>query len=552
MVGIILNQDIGNKTEVYTFHDSTEAIKWVNDLEDSTENFLHALISEMPYPLTIVFESDYVEKVFRDTYYTYFSRKFVSLPRNCQRLAFFKGEYKYEDFLNADESSHYLMQKSILGTITIKPTRITGSNCSMGRCLLNPYRFEKLEKYYFRTTSFKVSVLGTEYMIEAFPSSGQDGEMMSCSETCLWEIMEYYGSRYGYYRTVLPSEIISSLDRIVKERVLPSQGLTYEEITNLLKEFGFEPKVYSREAYLETEFNHELTWEEMFHASEDKISKYRKLFHCYVESAVPTIAGIRGLRGEGHSVVCIGHGSVAYERNVDNLQYTERNGFKFLESYQFVDEYVFVDDNRPFYTLERFDEYNDENVAMEEDGIVSDSPTDSDNHRRKIVFFSAPLYKHVYMEAEGADLIFDGFLDLLEDYLPELFQWCNGRYVIKRVYLATSNNYKHYHIVTAKALDEKYYYSRSGYPKMIWVCELADYQRWRSRDKNCVIGQIVLDATASNAEKFNGILEVRFGRHIARSLKKAPLSDIFEQLQQEQDGWCDILPYYYNNLKKGG
>src|SRR5699024_1944130 len=141
----------------------------------------------------------------------------------------------------------------------------------------------------------------------------------------------------------------------------------------------------------ETEFNYDLTWEEVFHAEESKISKYRKLFHCYVESAVPIIVGIRGLRGEGHSVVCIGHGSVAYERNVGNLQYTERNGFKFLDSYQFVDEYVFVDDNRPFYTLEKFDEYNDEDVAMEVDGFVGDSPTDLDNHRRKIVFFSAPL-----------------------------------------------------------------------------------------------------------------------------------------------------------------
>ena len=60
MVGIVLNKDIRNNTEVYTFHDSAEAIKWVNGLEDAAENFLHALISEMPYPLTIVFESDYV------------------------------------------------------------------------------------------------------------------------------------------------------------------------------------------------------------------------------------------------------------------------------------------------------------------------------------------------------------------------------------------------------------------------------------------------------------------------------------------------------------
>lgn len=528
-----------SNVEVYLFSDTEDIQGFLKKIDNAIENNLLNLISEMNYPLTVVYEADYIDRVFRDTYYTYFSRKFIPMMRNCQRLTFFSGEYSYEDFLEAAECQdlHEKLEEALLGTIIIKPTRIDDSNCSMGRCLLDPFKFEKTKRYYLRTTSFTISILGNEYNINAFPSSGQDGETMSCSETCVWEVMEYFGSRYPYYRTVLPGEIINNIDQTAKERVLPTQGLTYEQVTNLLKSFGFEPKLYSKKAYVEAGEEQELSWGNVYCASPKKVERFRKIFHYYVESAIPVIVGIRGQKGAGHSIVCIGHGKIEHDKELSALQQTKYGNYKFLDSDQFVNDYVFVDDNHVFYSIEKFDEFS---ISNSSDGI------------RKVAFFAVPLYKHVFLEADGANVIFDEFLSLVGDYLQGLLEGNNNDYLIKRVFLATSNNYKRYHLMAAKSLDEKFFYAQLNYPKMIWVCEICDYERWKNENDLCVIGEIVLDATASNAEKLNSILEVRFGKHVAHCTDNSPLEGIFDQLQQQNDSWQDYLPCYRANLKKGG
>lgn len=125
-----------------------------------------------------------------------------------------------------EKDKHQELQDAFIGTIVIKPTPIVHSNCTMGRTLLNPKKLH-LPKCYIRTTKFNVSILGTEYTIEAFPFTGQDGEVMTCAETCIWEILEYFGTRYSNYKTVLPKDIIAKLNSISQERILPSEGLTF-------------------------------------------------------------------------------------------------------------------------------------------------------------------------------------------------------------------------------------------------------------------------------------------------------------------------------------
>lgn len=525
--------------EIYLLSNVTDLCDFLKKIDKALEDNLLSIFLQINYPLTVVYEADYIDKLFRDTYYTYFSRKFISMMRNCQRLTFFTGKYSYEDFLKAGErqSLHETLEKALLGTIVIKPTRIDDSNCSIGRCLFDPSKFEKTKRYYLRTTLFTISVLGNEYNINAFPSSGQDGETMSCSETCVWEVMEYFGNRYSYYRTVLPGEIINNIEQTAKERVLPTQGLTYEQVTNLLKSFGFEPKLYSKKAYVEAIEDEDLSWKDVYGISSQKVEPFRKIFHSYVESAIPVIVGIRGLRGAGHSVVCIGHGNIEYNRDPNSLQAITYGNYKFVDSNQFINDYVFVDDNHVFYSIETFDEFG---AANSSDDI------------RKVAFFAVPLYKHVFLEADGANVIFDEFLSLISDYLQVLLDGNNSDYLIKRVFLATSNNYKRYHLMAAQSLDEKFFYAQLNYPKMIWVCEICDYSRWNDENNLCVIGEIVLDATASNAEKLNSILEVRFGKHVAHCTDTSPLEGIFDQLQQQNDLWQDYLPCYTSNLKKGG
>ena len=49
--------------------------------------------------ITLIIESNHVDRQYRDSYYSYFSQKYSSFERNCLRLAFFEGNIKYSDFM---------------------------------------------------------------------------------------------------------------------------------------------------------------------------------------------------------------------------------------------------------------------------------------------------------------------------------------------------------------------------------------------------------------------------------------------------------------------
>lgn len=239
--------DIG--IEIHVLEKTQDIAELCDIIPYLNRSAIYAVFRELTFPVTIVHDKYYVDRVYRDAYYTYFSNKHFEMPRNCQRLAFFSGKFKYEDFLlGNDKDKHEELQKALIGTTVVKPTPIEHSNCTMGRTLLDPKKL-RLSQCYVRTTKFEVSILGTEYTIDAFPFTGQDGEVMTCSETCIWEILEYFGTRYANYRTVLPNDIISKLNNNAQERILPSEGLTFLQVSDLLKAFGFEPRLYVRKSY---------------------------------------------------------------------------------------------------------------------------------------------------------------------------------------------------------------------------------------------------------------------------------------------------------------
>src|SRR5690348_12077709 len=49
----------------------------------------------------LVAETNYVDKVYRDSFYHYYSSKLSSYNKNCIRISFYEGEIKAEDFRDA-------------------------------------------------------------------------------------------------------------------------------------------------------------------------------------------------------------------------------------------------------------------------------------------------------------------------------------------------------------------------------------------------------------------------------------------------------------------
>ena len=126
--------------------------------------------------------------------------------------------------LSDDEEIHDRIENDLIGMVVIKPTQ------TLGRERLYSIHFKlKLPSCYVRTTKFEMSVYGKIYSLNAFPFSGQDSEVMTCAEVNIWQIMEYFGNRYKNYRTILPSEMFESVMDTSDVRLLPSDGLTVEQ-----------------------------------------------------------------------------------------------------------------------------------------------------------------------------------------------------------------------------------------------------------------------------------------------------------------------------------
>ena len=161
--------------------------------------------------VTMIIESDYVDRQYRDSYYFYFSQKYSNFERNGLRLAFFEGEVKYTDFM-----SDKLKQNLLIGTIVLRPLNVG----NIGHSLLNPQKLKI--KGYVQTCKFKVMICGRKFFIKAFPYLTQDNETMTCAETALFNLIRYYSEKYCEYRILMPSEILKTLEDSSYERVLPS------------------------------------------------------------------------------------------------------------------------------------------------------------------------------------------------------------------------------------------------------------------------------------------------------------------------------------------
>ncbi len=196
--------------------------------------------SQLRKDIIVYFEYPYVDKHYRDSYYSYFSTKHIEYKRNSIRLSFFISGIDETAFRDSEKQK--ILQESFLGFITIRPTK----RSVIGRSLISPKLYEN-SKFVTCLSSFSVLVNGVKLSINAFPHCSQDTETISCAETTLLNTMEYFGNKYSEYAPVLPSKIIQLLSLRANERQLPTSGLSIDDISFVLKDLGFSPKVYSKE-----------------------------------------------------------------------------------------------------------------------------------------------------------------------------------------------------------------------------------------------------------------------------------------------------------------
>lgn len=168
----------------------------------------------------ILIESPYIDKVYRDCYYTYFSSKSAHYMKECIRLSFFNEEIKPEHFTT--EAHYKNLQERYMGFIILRPT----DPKIVGRSTLSPKAI-KNNNFLCITAPIKATANSIKFSVNGFPHSSQDTETITCAETTLWAMMEYFGNKYPEYKPVLPSHIYQRSQKGLFRKTDSIQGFEY-------------------------------------------------------------------------------------------------------------------------------------------------------------------------------------------------------------------------------------------------------------------------------------------------------------------------------------
>lgn len=427
---------------------------------------------------TVVLENNYVDRVYRDSYYFYYSGKHFSFNRFCKRLSVFEGELCNNFFeLTAEE-----LEKRFVGTIVIRPI----PDVSIGRTLLNPFYFVDKQSYHIRLGHYNVAVFGKILHVKAFPYSMQDGETTSCAEITIINLLDYYSHMYPEYRYLLPSDIYSLAEKDSFERRLPTTGLSYEHISKIFCDAGFFPRLYS---YAKIPNN-----------------KFRHILQYYIESGVPVALGLTKGEGNKHSVICIGRSNYDKSSICENVYGvgTANNYLWICNVADTVKEYYLMDDNKvpyilsPCAELER--DYEKRTVS-----VLTINDCDME-------YILVPLYKRMILEAADA---YDICISILSDEYFGIKNCMQNEYMnteikdliesggsltepfVIRLYLASSRTFRHNRdkVFRENNLEVSDWYKYVIFPKFVWVCEISTPALF---ENNLVLGEIIIDATSSS------------------------------------------------------
>ena len=440
------------------------------------QNWLLKVMQTINFPFDAVLENYHIDRVFRDSYYIYFSNQHFNSSRFCKRLSFFKmGDNHICEEMFFSEDGRKKIKDTFIGSCVIKPT-IKGS---IGKTLLDPSIFipnNHTDYLYERLTDFTININGLPLKIRSFPYSMQDTETTSCAEITLINIIEYFANRYADYKFIYPSDIVKIVKKDSFERVLPTRGMKYTQLAKVFTEAGFSPRLY---------FAQTLQFEGF---------SLKKIWHYYIESGIPVAMALNDTETVGHSIIGIGHSSK--KKDYSEATLTHRNGFSFIDTADLYEDYVIMDDNNIPFSIRSYEQLTLKDL--------------------KPMALAVPLAKRMFMEAKDA---FDIALNIITSdvfkfrELSQPFEKykCLGDVnnpFILRLFLTSAKSYKLYRI-SCKEDDIllKRIYANVPLPRFIWICEIYTKQGYR---ENRTIGEIVLDATSSGKSNFNSLVSLRY------------------------------------------
>lgn len=393
----------------------------------------------------VIIEYPYADKDYLSTFYIHYSRKYKEFSKKCYRIHFFNNDYYF-------------------GFIILRPTFYK----KIGRTYLFPQLLLEGDSYVM-TGKYKLNLLGSEAFIESFPWMHQETDISTCSHVAVWSILRYFGNKYRYYSDMTMGEVFEKV-QLNFDRKVPSKGLSYEQISNLLTQFGFSTLIRHK------------------NMDSSKSRQYLGEIFAYIESGLPLIAVSSSME---HAVCVIGHGPIINKKlNSDQMElYFEKSHdgkpLNALLHSRFIDSVIVNDDNYfPFRTV----------CCNFMEGTSTDnlmSYTTPNYTIDAFDYFIIPLYEKMHLTYNE---VYNRVINLLESgvlkNLPSP--------LVLRIFITSSNSYKekvnnynNMHIYIKKNILEL------NMPKFIWCVELSGIDNYYN---NLVDGTIIIDATSSSKD----------------------------------------------------
>lgn len=434
-------------------------------------------LKEIPQ-ITFTTEEYYIDRVYRDSYYAYYSCKHFEYSRYCKRLFMFAGEVETEHGCDILSISEEELGKCFIGCIVIRPLD-TGK---VGRSLLNPFYFTDIGNTFIRKATYNVTMFGKRLYVEAFPYSMQDEETTSCAEITILNLLDYFSKKYAEYKYFLPNEIIDIAIKNGYERRLPTKGLDYLLISKVFMEAGFYPVLYNSDKL-------------------EDASKFKRILHYYIESGIPTAIGLEINKGARHSIICIGHGKI--DRNkMNRKQYSipdpsdSSRHMWLYDSADMVEDYIVMDDNEKPYSR-----YTWKESKLGKGDLLG---------KWKPEYLMVPLYKRMFLEAADAydictSVLADSELGIKKQ-VPEVGTIDNP--IVIRLFMASARGFKNYRLSNFNEAnyDIKERYINTPFPRFVWVCELY----LKSEYPEECIGEVIIDATAAPNVKMGSVILLHY------------------------------------------
>lgn len=382
---------------------------------------LQKLLNELKDDLKCFIEFPYTDKLYRDSYYFYFSAKFQPYSRDTIRVSLFESEFTEAVFIDETEAR---IQSLFLGFFILRP--IPGKY--LGRTMISPRAFRQ-NHFVSCLARERISLAGINLYVDAFPHSSQDTSTISCAETSIWMVMEYFSHRYPEYAPVLPSKIHQILMDTYRQRSLPSNGLTAIQISSALRTLGFGTVMYTKNS--------------------ENPKELLQVIATYIESGIPTIVATRSPKQAGHALVAIGHAEKKDQSPMQRI--ADHNGI--FDTADLEYDIVLSDDNRPVYTL-----------ASLAKPLLSYSGEDLP--KSTIEAAIVPLYPKIFLEARGARKLFEEIFK----HRGFGYQCDNKTGLYRRVFLTSSRSYKNW-VRREKIFDDglRSVILRTDLPKFIWL-----------------------------------------------------------------------------------